>query len=138
VLSARSLIRGPASTTAIQFFRYTLVGGLAFICDFGTLYLLTDWAGLHYLRSAAVAFCLGLTINYALSRIWVFDRRTLSNSALEFGLFAAIGLVGLALNEAGMWLLKEVAGLHYLVAKLGVTVLVFLWNFFARKLALFR
>jgi putative flippase GtrA len=128
----------PTDSTAIQFARYVFVGGLAFILDIGTLYLLTSKASVHYLVSAAVAFLLGLTVNYLLSRAWVFPRRVLQNSTVEFAIFAVIGVVGLGLNELGMWLLSSVVGLYYLYSKIVTTAVVFFWNFTARKMSLFR
>ena len=43
----------------LQFLRYALVGGVAFVVDFVSLHLLTENLGLHYLQSAALAFVLG-------------------------------------------------------------------------------
>ena len=52
--------------------------------------------------------------------------------------FALIGLIGLGLTELLMWLFAGRAGLHYLPSKLLTTALVFIWNFAAKKLLLFR
>lgn len=134
----RRLLLDPASTVSIQLLRYTAVGGAAFAVDFGSLFWLTEFGGLHYLLSAAFAFCLGLVTNYLLSVAWVFPRRSLSSRGLEFLLFGLIGLAGLGLNEMVLWALTEGAGFHYLLSKAGAAVVVFLWNFFARKLSLFR
>jgi putative flippase GtrA len=122
----------------IQFFRYLFVGGLAFVVDFGTLWLLTSRFGLHYLLSAAFAFLAGLAVNYLLSIAWVFKERRMSSRREEFLGFGAIGLAGLGFNEAGMWLLCGLAGLDYRLAKIVTTAVVFLWNFGARKMMLFR
>lgn len=89
-------------------------------------------------ESAAISFLLGLVVNYALSRTWVFCNRTMSNTTLEFTVFAAIGLAGLGLNELGMWLLASKAGIQYLLAKLITAGFVYVWNFGTRKYALFR
>ncbi len=137
-LSLRQLLIEPSESTGVQLFRYLFVGGLAFVLDFGALYVLTSRAGLHYLTSAAIAFLLGLIANYLLSRAWVFPRRKMRNTGIEFAVFAGIGLIGLGLNELGMWLLSGIAGLHYLIAKMCTTAVVFFWNFAARKLSLFR
>lgn len=130
--------RGPAESTAIQFVRYFFAGGAAFAVDFGTLWLLTDVFGLHYLLSAAAAFAAGLLTNYAISIRWVFSRRTLRSRKAELAGFAAIGIAGLGLNEAVMWVVTEVSGHHYLLAKAFSTAAVFLWNFTARKYLLFH
>jgi putative flippase GtrA len=132
-----ALFRNQTDSTLVQLFRYTFVGGLAFLVDFGALYALTEGAGLHYLVSAALSFGLGLLTNYGLSVAWVFPRRRLRSRWAEFGLFGLIGLVGLGFNEVAIWLLTEKLGLHYLMSKIASTGGVYLWNFFARKLALF-
>ena len=137
-ITLRDLLFASSESTYIQFLRYTVVGGVAFAVDFGILFALTRFAGVYYLISAAISFTAGLFVNYFLSRTWVFNRRTLKNSTLEFTIFAAIGAAGLALNELGMWLLASKAGLNYLLAKLITAGFVYLWNFGARKYSLFR
>jgi putative flippase GtrA len=124
--------------TLIQLFRYAFVGCGAYLVDFGSLFLLTEYAGLHYLISAALAFCGGLLTNYLLSVAWVFNRRGDLSRAAEFGTFALIGLVGLLLNEVIIGLGVELLDIHYLLAKIVATVFVFAWNFLLRKRLLFR
>mgnify|MGYP001577316452 FL=1 len=82
------------SSLSAQFFRYFLVGGVAFVVDFALLYLLTEFAGLHYLFSASIAFMAGVAVNYALSVSWVFDHRSIDNRMHEFAIFAVIGIFG--------------------------------------------
>jgi len=65
-LLERLLLR-PTDSTLVQLLRYTFVGGLAFIVDLGSLFALTEFAGLHYLVSASLSFLLGLATNYTLS-----------------------------------------------------------------------
>jgi putative flippase GtrA len=124
--------------THIQFFRYLFVGGAAFLVDFGSLFILTQFFGIYYLISAAIAFILGLAANYALSISWVFNRRTLDNRTLEFGVFAFIGIIGLGLNELFIWFFTSELGLYYLISKIISAILILFWNFFARKFTLFR
>ncbi len=121
-----------------QFCRYSVVGGIAFGCDFAVLFVLTHFLGVHYLVSACIGFLVGMTVNYALSTRWVFDRRSIQNKKVEFLVFALIGLAGLGMNELFMWLFTEIARLHYLGSKAVSTVFVYLWNFFARKYSLFK
>lgn len=134
----RTLFAGKASGLALQLFRYSFVGGVAFIVDYGSLWLLTDVFGLHYLLSAAIAFILGLICNYVLSTAWVFNNSKLQNRWAEFAVFALIGVIGLGINELIMYIGTDMLHMHYLLSKLVSTVLVFFWNFFARKLILFK
>ena len=132
------LFRSGTNNTFVQLFRYTFVGAIAFLFDFGSLYFFTDWLYIHYLVSAALAFLVGITVNYLLSIAWVFQSRTMKNVWLEIALFTVIGIVGLGLNELIIWFFTELAEFHYLISKLFSTVSVYLWNFFARKFLLFR
>jgi putative flippase GtrA len=125
-------------TTLRQLLKTVLVSQLAFWLDFGTLALLTEAAGLHYLVSAGISFLLGTTVSYILSVVWVFEVRRFASKAAEYTLFVLVGAVGLGLNEALMWLFTEPIGLHYLASKAVAATLIFGWNFGARKWLLFR
>ena len=124
--------------TLIQLFRYTFVGGIAFVVDFVSLFLLTEFAGLHYLYSAAIAFILGLIINYILSILWVFNSRTVNKKIVEIIIFAVIGIIGLGLNEVMIWFFTERLTIYYLYSKLISTAIVYFWNFLARKYVLYN
>ena len=137
VTACSCLVTRPDSLS-VQFFRYGVVGGIAFVVDFSSLVILTSAAHVHYLWSAGIAFVLGLTTNYTLSVSWVFSSRTFASKYAEFGVFAWIGTIGLGLNELFMWLFTDRCGLHYTKSKLIATALVFLWNFTSRKVILFR
>lgn len=132
------LFIAPTQSTFLQLFRYGFVGGVAFVVDYGTLYSCTEFLSLHHLVSAAIAFLLGLIVNYLLSTSWVFASRGKVNRFVEFVVFAIIGIVGLALNELIIYIGTDLCSLHYMLSKLISTAIVFFWNFFARKLALFR
>ncbi len=132
------LLKHEADSTHVQLFRYMFVGGAAFIVDFGSLFILTQYFGIYYLVSAAIAFVLGLAANYALSISWVFNRRTLENRTLEFGVFTFIGIIGLGLNELFIWFFTSEIGFYYLISKIISAIIILFWNFFARKFTLFR
>lgn len=135
--TVRALLFGSTGSLLNQFARYLVVGGVAFAVDFGSLYLFVEFVGLHYLIAAAVAFLFGLVTNYCLSRLWVFDRRTLQSATAEFLIFAVIGVIGLGLNEVIIWFVREHIHFHYMVAKAISAGIVLIWNFGARKAVLF-
>ena len=121
----------------IQFFRSTFVGAISTLADMGLLYILTDFAHIHYLISTSLGFILGTIINYILSIFWVFKEKKLKNKTAEFIIFSIIGAIGLLLNELFMWLFTDIAGLYYLISKIISTIIVFLFNFLTRKKFLF-
>lgn len=129
------LLKAPTDNIVIQLFRYLFVGGTAFVVDFGLLAALTELCGVPYQLSACISFIGGLCVNYILSIKWVFDSsaRTRGESITEFISFALVGVVGLGLNALIMWLFTEKIMLHYLVSKIISTIIVFAWNFLARR-----
>jgi len=132
-----NLFRDHTNKTRIQLFRYIFVGGAAFLVDFTSLFILTQYFGIFYLISAAVAFILGLIANYFLSVKWVFNNRKLENRSFEFGVFAIIGMMGLGLNEFLIWFFTQDIQIFYLFSKILAAVIILFWNFFARKFILF-
>jgi putative flippase GtrA len=61
----------------------------------------------------------------------------MANSTMEFVIFVGIGIGGLAVNQAILWLGIEVAALSLILAKLGAAVTSFVFNFVVRKMVLF-
>ena len=141
----RSMTRPAALPGAIsqqlgeEFFRYLAVSAGGLVVDLALLIWFTESVGLSYLWSAAIGFVAGAGVVYWLSVTWVFRYRRLRDKpAAELGLFLAIGLVGLGLNEVVLFAVTEGVGVHYLVSKVFAVGTVFMWNFAARKCLLFR
>lgn len=133
------LFRQNTNNLLIQLFRYTFVGGAAFIADYLTLYVLTEFCGVHYLLSATIAFIVGLIINYTISTKWVFNpdpqvKKSRKIKTIEFIGYALIGVIGLGLNALIIWVFTEKIGIHYMLSKLISTATVFLWNFIGRRI----
>lgn len=120
------------------FLKYLIAGGAGFLVDFGTLTFCYELLGINHLLSAAFGFIVGLIFVYISSNAWVFKkRRYRQHAGIEFVVFAVIGLVGLGLTVLFMWAFVDGFGIHPLIAKLGTTALVLLWNFGARKFILY-
>ncbi len=133
------------TTLISEFIRYAVVGGMAFLVDFGTLVAFQElyfekfsW-GVY--ASTVAGFCAGLTVNYILSLLFVFTQakdkgkgRTLS----AFTIFGIVGLLGLFWTELGMWFGTEILSWNYMVVKIFVTGAVLVWNYLGRKLLIFK
>jgi len=121
-----------------EFVRYGLASGVALAVDAGLLGVLTSGLGIPYLVSGAIGFMAGLITIYLLSIGWVFQNRNLKDARAELLIFAIIGIVGLGINHAVLYVLTGLVGVHYGLSKAASVVLVFSWNFGARKYLLFR
>ena len=118
-----------------QFFeivRFAIVGGASFLVDYALLYLCTEKLGFYYLHSAAISFTVSVIVNYWLCVIFVFTgagKQTGRKAALFFG----SSIVGLGINQVCMRLFVESFGLHYMLAKIGATLIVMLWNYVMKR-----
>ena len=124
-----------------QLARYSLVGGFAFIVDFGLFALCLYTFGWHYLLANLMGLTAGLTLNYALSIRWVFSdckRRLEKRKLAEFSVFAVVGIIGVGINELLMLLLIDFFCVHKMASKIIAAIIVLLWNFCGRKLILFK
>lgn len=121
----------------VQFVRYGVIGGIAFVVDFGLLLGLTEFAHLHYLGAATVGFLAGLAVNYLLAVRWVFDYRRLASRRVEFLIFGVVGIAGLLLTNVSLYGLTGVLGFDVRVAKLITAAAVLLFNFSVRRALLF-
>lgn len=115
-----------------EFFRFCMVGGVSLLMDYAILFALTEWAGLYYLYSSAISFSVTVVFNYWLCVAYVFKgaKKQTTRQAI---IFFSTGVVGLGLNQLCMWFFVDVAGLHYLIAKLGATVIVTAWNYVTKR-----
>lgn len=124
--------------TYLQFFRYGFVAAASLVVDFGGMVFLKEVVGIYYIVAATISFIFGLLTNYYLSRLWVFHSSKLENKRHEFIIFAIIGVVGLVLTDLILWALTDGLGLYYMLSKAIATILVYFWNFGARKKLLFN
>jgi len=128
----KKLFLEKSNHTIVQLVRYGFVAFVAFVIDFGLLYVFTTYFHMYYLLSATLSFLLSLYVNYIMSVGWVF-RQAGHKKAVQIVSFLGIGLVGLVLNLIIIWLLTSQFGLYYLLSKLVAIVIVFFWSFFGRK-----
>ena len=117
-----------------EFVRFCLVGGLSLIVDMSILFGLTEFFGVNYLYSAGISFTVSVIFNYWLCVKYVFKgaRKQTTKQAV---IFIGSSVVGLLLNQLCMWFFVEIIFLHYMIAKLGATVIVTLWNYFMKRKA---
>ena len=133
----KKIATGKTNNTYIQLIRYLFAGGVAFIVDVSILYVLIEFAHIHYMISSTISFTIGLIISYLISILWVFNEKRIEKKTVELSVFAAIGGVGLILTSSFMWFFTSILLLHYLFSKILTTAIVFLWNFLAKKRILF-
>ena len=119
----------------MEIIRFCIVGGLSLIVDCGILYGLTDFLGVHYLYSAGISFTASVVFNYWLCVVYVF-KGAKKQTPKQATIFIGSSVIGLGLNQICMYFFVEIIGLHYMLAKLGATVIVTLWNYVMKRKAI--
>lgn len=119
-----------------QIARFAVVGGSAFVIDYGIMILLTELAGVNYLISSAISFTVSVIFNYILSVYWVFNVDKEKDQTKAFLLFIILSVVGLGINQVIMWLCVDKLGIFYMLSKIGATGVVMVYNFITRKVFL--
>lgn len=139
MLHALSLGRDDRSElrAARLFGRNTIASFFAFGIDVALLWLAVEWGGLPYLPAAAGAFLIAMSVHYVLARIWVFraSERGMATGYVFFLINAGIGLV---VTLGAFALLMELAGLHYLVARVLASVAAGILVFFLNAVFNFK
>lgn len=139
----------PTRNERILFVRYLIPGLTGSIVDLVMLILLTELTfhlaygsfnqnAILYVVTA-IAFVCGVIVNFFLSRRLVFNHMhsRLKSPAGELAGHLLIGLIGLFFTEL-LILLGTHAGWDYIVSKIIAMLVVFFWNYSARRFILYK
>jgi putative flippase GtrA len=121
----------------VQLPRALIVAVIAAGCDFLLLIAAVELLNWHPLVGATVSYLAGGVVQYLLCCLWVFPASP-QRVIMGFTAFTLLSLVGLVITWATIALLADQWSLNYALAKIVALALSFFWNFFSRKLLLFR
>lgn len=107
--------------------RYMIGGGLGAVTQFTVLYLLHEQLNTNATLASAIGFTLAVVVNYSFQYHLTFKSE--GAHRIQFSRFTLVAMAGLAINTSIFWVLNEVLGLHYLLAQVGATGIVFGFNY---------
>lgn len=119
-----------------QVMKFGVVGIICFFIDYFIMIFLTEACEISYLISSGISFTISVVVNYILSLKYVFETGKDKNKITEFIIFVILSTVGLGINQILMWFFVDVAGIFYMISKIGVTGIVMVYNFVTRKMIL--
>ena len=144
-----------------RFLKFSVVGTLGAVIDFGTLNLLILVFGFSKVLANTCSFTVAVFSNFVWNRLWTFPESRDRPIVPQLGQFFLVNIGGLLLNQAiflslDAWVLGEAGALaaptatlalniglaHYKLAynlsKAVATIIVLFWNFGANRLWTFR
>lgn len=111
------------------------------ITDYGTMILLTEFAGIHFTLSILISGTMGGMVNFCLNRYWAFNvTADYSGSAKEqFIKFFTVVMGSILLKSTGTYFLQRSFHLDYRIGRLLIDSLVsYGFNYPLMKLWVFR
>ena len=119
-----------------QILKFLVVGGTAFVIDYGVLIFSKEVIGLSTLISAALGFTISVVYNYIASVKWVFDVDKDKSKKKNFILFIIFSIIGLIITEIIMYIGADIIHFEYKLVKILATAVVMVFNFITRKIFL--
>lgn len=117
--------------------KYFITGAVAASVDFVLFATFVKLLGWPWYIAGSVSFVVATLTNYILSIRHVFSSGVRFEKRDEIVAVFLVSAIGLAVNQAILYYLIR-AGVMVLVAKVGATAAVFLWNFAARHHFIFK
>jgi putative flippase GtrA len=115
-----------------QFSMFVVVGVAAAVIHYGALIALVEIWAVRPVPATLAGYVAGGVVSYALNRRHTYESdRPHEEAGWRFATVAGVGFV---LTSIFMYLLHDVAGLHYLFAQVLTTGVVLVWSFLAHRL----
>lgn len=102
--------------------RNTVVSTGVFLLGLAVLWVLVQQAGMDEVPAAGIGFMIAQTLHYALGRSWIF-RGTDRPVASGYAIFLLNAGLGLTITVVTFAALLRFTSMHYLVARVAVSVL---------------
>lgn len=119
-----------------QIIKFGIVGGLAFLIDYGIMVLCKEVFNFDVLVAAGFGFTVSVIFNYIASVKWVFNINENNSKSKQFIIFIIFSIIGLIITEIIMYIGTDIMKISYLIVKVGATLIVMVFNFITRKLFL--
>ena len=99
--------------------KYYAVGASGVLVNLGLLYYLTEYVGLWYFLSYALAISVSITSNFILNKFWTFrDSIDSQKTIVMYVKFVSVSLVGMAIQLGSVYVLVESLTVYYMLAAL--------------------
>ena len=119
---------------------YIIFGVLTTAVNYVTYYLLYKFTALDAIIYNTIAWAVSVVFAFITNKLFVFESKSwkIQTVLLEFFPFVGARILSLLIEEAFLLLTVNVMGIHELIAKIIISVVVVIVNYFASKFLIFR
>ena len=119
-----------------EIFRFGVNGGVCFVVDAAVMWVCMNIFNWSDWLSIGLGFTVSVILNYILCLVWVFKGATKQTLKSQI-IFIGSSIIGLGLTEILMLFALNVISMHELIAKVIVTLIVMVWNYFMKRIAIY-
>lgn len=117
--------------------RYLIAGSIGTITNLGILFILTEYAGLHYLVSAGISFVLACGVGFTIQKFWTFRERSVEGIRAQAIGYFLISTINFFLNLTLLYFLVEKLHLWYMFGQIIASALIAVSSFLLYRHVIF-
>lgn len=119
----------------IGLLKYAVIGFLAFLIDTSIFVLLSEKLFFNYLLATTLSFTIAFIFNYCFSTFIVFKAKF---RIKDFFMVAVIAIIGLILTNLMMFIFIDFIHINKYISKITISAIITIWNYFARKILVYK
>jgi putative flippase GtrA len=126
---------GDRYDTVAKYVRFAAIGAFGAVVNTGLLYAFTEFAGLHYLISAATSIEIAVITVFFLNNYFTFSNTKETVHHIVDGIIRSnlVRVVGIGVQMGLLFLLTEIVGLYYILSNVFAIFVASLFNFTGEK-----
>lgn len=104
--------------------RFLVSGTTSAAVNLSILFVLVDFANIHYLSASVASYILSIVAGFLLQKFWTFRDNVSDQIHTQFAVFTMVAIVNLCINTALMYTFVSVIGIWYLAAQVLAGLLI--------------
>ena len=117
----------------VQLFKFGLVGASGYVVNLAVFAVLVNAIGVHHIVAAVLSFCVAVTSNFILNRVWTFQARA-GHAGFQAVRFFTVSVCALGINLIVLYGLVDLANAPTVASQAIAIAVAMPFNFIGNKL----